>query len=179
MFWLPASRDQEFQYWERIGTAPRAEIKVENGVCTTPATSVRARQRLGGSLLGRLARKLTGTAGEESWTLPNGQPAEKCGELKTDLLLAWPENESVALDEESFRSQWPGLTRFQTLGSRLVLVAGACPHRCRVSLRKDQRVSPGPKSWAARSHSPSSFSRRLARAETARKKPPRSSTWAS
>ena len=42
VFWLPASRDQEFQYWERIGTVPRAEIKVENGVCTTPATSVRA-----------------------------------------------------------------------------------------------------------------------------------------
>ena len=83
VFWLPASRDQEFQYWERIGTVPRAEIKVEHGVCTTPATSVRARQRLGGGLLGRLARKLTGTGGDESWTLPDGQPAEKCGERKT------------------------------------------------------------------------------------------------
>ena len=43
VFWVPASRDQEFQYWERIGTVPRAEIKVEEGICTTPATSVRAR----------------------------------------------------------------------------------------------------------------------------------------
>lgn len=42
VFWLPASRDREFQYWERIGTVPRSEIKVEHGVCTTPATSVRA-----------------------------------------------------------------------------------------------------------------------------------------
>src|SRR5271157_5714139 len=63
VFWLPVSRDQEFQYWERIGTVPRAEIKVEHapgpphaphpvggtvpraeikvehGICTTPATS--------------------------------------------------------------------------------------------------------------------------------------------
>ena len=41
VFWLPASRDREFQYWERIGTVPRSEIKVQHGVCTTPATSVR------------------------------------------------------------------------------------------------------------------------------------------
>ena len=127
VFWLPASRDREFQYWERIGTVPRSEIKVEHGVCTTPATSVRARQRLGGGLLGRLARKLTGTGGDESWTLPNGQPAEKCGERKTDLLLVWPENESMTLDEESVRTHWPGLTRFQPIGNRLFLVAGAAP----------------------------------------------------
>ena len=53
VFWLPASRDREFQYWERIGTVPRAEIKVEHGICATPATSIRARQRLGGGLLGK------------------------------------------------------------------------------------------------------------------------------
>src|SRR5208337_2140254 len=67
----------------------------------------------------------TGTGGDESWTLPNGQPAEKCGERKTDLLLVWPENESMALDEESVRTHWPGLTRFQPIGNRLFLVAGA------------------------------------------------------
>jgi tetratricopeptide (TPR) repeat protein len=127
VFWLPASRDQEFQYWERIGTVPRAEIKSEHGVCSTLATSVRARQRLGGSLLTRLARRLTRTAGDEAWTLPNGQPAEKCGERKTDLLLAWLEDESMAFNEESARTHWPGLTRFQPIGNRLFLVAGAAP----------------------------------------------------
>jgi tetratricopeptide (TPR) repeat protein len=125
VFWLPASRDREYAYWERIGTLPRGEIKVEHGICTTPATSVRARQRLGGGLLGKLARKLTGAGGEDSWTLPNGQPAEKCGERRTDLLLAWPEDRSVALDEESVRTLWPGLTRFQPIGDWLFLVAGA------------------------------------------------------
>ncbi len=127
IFWLPARRDQEFQYWERIGTVPRAEIKVDNGVCSTLATSVPARQRLGGGLLTRLARKLSGTARNEAWTLPNGQPAEKCGERKTDLVLAWPEDESMPLDEESARTRWPGLTRFQPIGNRLFLVAGAAP----------------------------------------------------
>jgi len=138
VFWLPVSRDQEFQYWERIGTVPRAEIKLEHGVCTTPATSVRARQKLGGSLLGRLARKLTRTGGDETWTLPNGQPVEKCGERKTDLLLAWPEDESTALDEESVRTRWPGLTRFQPIGNRLFLVSGAAPSEAK------SQAAPGP-----------------------------------
>ena len=56
VFWLPASRDQDFQYWERIGTVPRAEIKVEHGICMTPATSVQTRQRLEKGLLGKLAQ---------------------------------------------------------------------------------------------------------------------------
>jgi tetratricopeptide (TPR) repeat protein len=76
-------------------------------------------------LLGKLARKLTGAGGSESWVLPNGQPAERCGERRTDLVLVWPEDESSALDEERARARWPGLTRFQNLGDRLFLVAGA------------------------------------------------------
>src|SRR3954454_2557872 len=83
VLWLPADRDREFQYWERIGTAPRGEIKAELGSCAAPATSIRARQRLGGGLLGKLGRKLTGAGGEESWILPNGQAAERAGERKT------------------------------------------------------------------------------------------------
>ena len=57
VFWLPTERDRQFQYWERVGTVPRAEIRVEQGIRSLPATSVRARQRLGGSLLGKLPRK--------------------------------------------------------------------------------------------------------------------------
>ncbi len=127
VFWLPESRDQDYQYWERIGTVPRAEIKVEHGFSMTPATSVRARQKLGGGLLGKLARKLGGTGGKESWTLPNGQAVEKCSELKTGLLLAWPENESVPLNEASVRAQWPELTRFQPVADRLFLLGGTGP----------------------------------------------------
>ena len=125
VFWLPTERDRQFQYWERIGTVPRAEVRVEQGICTAPATSARARQRLGGSLLGKLARKLKGAADEQSWTLPSGQPAEKCGDRVTGLALAWPEDHSRLLDESSARALWPGLTRCQAIGDRLLLVAGA------------------------------------------------------
>ena len=104
VFWLPADRDREFQYWERIGTVPRGEVKVERGICATPVTSVLARQRANGGFLGKLARKLTGAGGNESWTLPDGQAAEKCGERKTDLVLAWSEDESTTLDEGSART---------------------------------------------------------------------------
>ena len=108
VFWLPANRDREFLYWERIGTVPRGEVKVERGICATPVTSVLARQRAGGGFLGKIARKLTGAGGSESWTLPDGQPVEKCGERKTDLVLAWPEDEATTLDEASARGRWPG-----------------------------------------------------------------------
>jgi tetratricopeptide (TPR) repeat protein len=125
VFWLPTERDRQFQYWERVGTVPRAEIRVEQGICTLPATSVRARQRLGESLLGKLARKLKGAADEETWILPSGQPAEKCGDRVTGLALVWPDDSSGSLDESSARAVWPGLTRCQAIGDRLLLVAGS------------------------------------------------------
>lgn len=123
VFWLPMERDRQFQYWERIGTLPRAEIKVAQTLCTAPVTSVRARQRLGESFLGKLARKLKG-ADEETWMLPSGQPAEKCGDRRTGLILVWPEDGSSLIDESSARAVWPGLTRCQAIGDRLLLVAG-------------------------------------------------------
>ncbi len=60
VFWLPESRDREFQYWERIGTVPRLEIKTEHGICMTAVTSIRARQRLGGGLLSKLCAQVHG-----------------------------------------------------------------------------------------------------------------------
>jgi hypothetical protein len=67
---------------------------------------------------------LTGGRGDESWTLPNGKPAEKCGERKTDVVLAWPQDDASGFDEDTARTRWPGLTRLQNLGERLFLVAG-------------------------------------------------------
>src|SRR5690242_17230189 len=57
VLWVPGDRDGTFQYWERIGNAARAEVTVDEGLCATAATSIPARQRLGGlfgKLLGRL-----------------------------------------------------------------------------------------------------------------------------
>ena len=74
--------------------------------------------------MGKLARKLAGAGGDEAWTLPNGQAAERVGDRKTDLALAWPLDGSASLSEEQARSRWPGLTRFERLGQELFLVAG-------------------------------------------------------
>jgi tetratricopeptide (TPR) repeat protein len=124
VLWRPTDQDRDYQYWERIGTSPRSDVQVDGGICTTPATSVLARQRRNSGLLGKLARKLTGAGADETWTLPNGQPAEKCGDRKSDIVLAWPEDKATPLDEPSARSRWPRLTRFEKLGDRLFLVAG-------------------------------------------------------
>jgi tetratricopeptide (TPR) repeat protein len=125
VFWLPEDRDGEYQYWERVGTVPRGQIQVEGGIGSIPATSTRARQRMAGGFFGKLARKLTGGGGNESWVLPGGQAAERCGERKTDLVLAWPEDESAGLDESMIRSRWPASTRCRRIADRLVLVEGA------------------------------------------------------
>ena len=123
VFWLPADRDGEYQYWERVGTAP-ARGRGRGRDLPTPATSTRARQKIAVGFLGKLARKLTGSGGGESWVLPGGQPVERCGERKTDLVLAWPEDESTALEEETIRSRWPGMTRCRRIADRLFLVVG-------------------------------------------------------
>ncbi|MFO0889415.1 MAG: tetratricopeptide repeat protein [Isosphaeraceae bacterium] len=123
VLWRPEGEDREYQYWERIGTMPRAQVQMDQGLCTVTASLVRARQRKSSGFLGKLARKLTG--GEESWMLPNGQPAEKCGERRANLLLAWPEDEMLLLDEAAARTRWPAMTRFERLGERLYLIDGA------------------------------------------------------
>ena len=45
IFWVPIERDRTFQYWQRIGSVTHAEITVEDGLCATAATSIRARSR--------------------------------------------------------------------------------------------------------------------------------------
>ena len=58
------------------------------------------------------------------WLLPNGETAEQEGERETDLLLAWPREETSSLDEGALRSRWPEARRVQRLGKNLFLVAG-------------------------------------------------------
>ena len=108
VLWLPADRDREYQYWERIGTAaPRGDQGRTGESARRPQPRRGPGSGSAGALLGKLTRKLTGAGGKESWILPNGQPAERCGERKTDLVLAWPEDDSAALDEAAVRSRWP------------------------------------------------------------------------
>ena len=123
VLWLPAGCDGEFRYWERVSTVVRADVTAGQGIWTTPATSVRARQRQRG-LFARLFRRLRPAEGQ-TWVLPDGGAAEQWGERQADLMLAWAEDVSAPLDEPRVRARWPQAQRLQEVGTNLFLVAGA------------------------------------------------------
>jgi tetratricopeptide (TPR) repeat protein len=123
VLWLRGGQEGGYQYWERIGTVARAEVTAGQGLCATPATSIRARQRTRG-FFGKLFGGLGEGKADQVWTLPNGETAEQCGERKTDLVLVWPEDGAGALDETRVKSRWPQGKRFRRLGKGLFLVSG-------------------------------------------------------
>ncbi|MDR3621116.1 MAG: tetratricopeptide repeat protein [Paludisphaera borealis] len=121
---MSGSSDGEFQYWERIAMTVRAEATSEHGIDATPAVAIRARRRLSNGLFSKLARKLSKRDPETTWTLPDGKEVERCGERRTDVALAWPDEKTGKLDEQSLRRRWPEFRRFQSLASDLFLVEG-------------------------------------------------------
>ena len=72
VLWLPGDRDTSFQYWEPIANAARGEIAAAEGLCTTGATSILARQRIGG-LMGHLWHRLGGSRHSAISTFPMGR----------------------------------------------------------------------------------------------------------
>lgn len=120
--WLPVSRDGGFQYWERVGNLARAEITTDHGVCSTAATSIQARQRVG--VVGKLLGGFQKATKERALTLPNGESAERWGERRTDLLLAWTDDETHPLDESRIKARWPGCREVRQIGPDLFLVSG-------------------------------------------------------
>jgi tetratricopeptide (TPR) repeat protein len=123
ILWLPGPFDGQARRWERVGNAPGAEIRVEEGICTTPATSIQASQKVRG-LLGRVFGLFQKAPEGPVWVLPNGKSAEQVGARRTDLLLVWPEDENAPLTEERLRQRWPEATRLEQVGRSLFLVAG-------------------------------------------------------
>src|SRR5205823_6378868 len=116
--------------WERVATVARATVATERGVRSIAATSVPARQRLGGPL-GRFFLGLRGPNGVRAWTLPDGATAEQCGARQTDRRLAWPADQSTPLDAARLRDLWPVAREIRALGRDLYLVAGIEPERPR------------------------------------------------
>jgi tetratricopeptide (TPR) repeat protein len=123
VLWLRGGQEGGYQYWERIGSVARAEITAGQGLCATPATSVRTRQRTRG-FFGKLFGRLGEGKADQVWTLPNGESAEQCGERLTDLVLVWPEDESKPLDEARVKDRWPRCKRLRRIGKCLFLVYG-------------------------------------------------------
>ena len=85
ILWLPGQRNGSFQYWHRVSTLPRAVLTINQGLCTTAATALQAKQRIRG-VLGKLLARLWPPQSDGLWLLPNGDSAEQCGERQTDLL---------------------------------------------------------------------------------------------
>jgi hypothetical protein len=126
VLWLLAGGDGEFRHWERVSTVAHAEVMARQGICTTPATSIRTRQRQRG-FFGRLFRRSLPVEGQ-TWVLPDGGAAEQWGERQAGLLLAWAEDEASPLDECRVRARWPEAQRLEEVGSNLFLVSAADGH---------------------------------------------------
>ncbi len=126
VLWVPAERDHTFQYWERIGNVVRSLVSEEQGVYTTAATAVRARQRLGGGL-GAIWHRIFQSKKEHEFTLPNGRVAEQCGQRRSDLAIVWVDTDGPVLDEASVQARWPDAQSSRRLGDHLFLVSGIRP----------------------------------------------------
>jgi tetratricopeptide (TPR) repeat protein len=123
VFWLPGRREGSIQYWERIGTAGRGDVIVEDGLCSTGATSIPARQKVKG-LLGRLLGRLYEPKESRTFVLPTGESVEQCGERTGDSMLVWTEDQGAVLEEDRIQARWPEGRRYQRLGPNLFLVSG-------------------------------------------------------
>src|SRR5262249_25059752 len=123
VLWVPSERDGNFQYWERIGNVARAEITLADGLRSTAAASIRARQSLKRSL-GQLFERLREPKDNRDFALPNGGTSRQCGERRTDLLLVWTDDKDESLDLDRVKTNWPQGKTFQKLGRNLALVSG-------------------------------------------------------
>jgi tetratricopeptide (TPR) repeat protein len=123
IIWLKLNRDGSFQYWERIGTVARAPVLARNGLCAAAATSVRAREWIGGAV-GKLLNSLRDRKGNRAFALPNGRSAEQCGDRQSDLFVVWAPGEGQVSDEAAIKVEWPAARRIQRLAENLYLVGG-------------------------------------------------------
>ncbi len=121
VLWLPEVRHDGVACRERVATVAGAEISVEQGISAVAATSIRVRRP---SFFGRLSRRLRPESGGQTWTLPNGELDEQVGGRRSDLVLTWAEEESVALNEVRIKSRWPESQGIQKLAENLFLVRG-------------------------------------------------------
>jgi tetratricopeptide (TPR) repeat protein len=122
VFWLQGDRGRGYQDWDRVGSVPHSAIAVGQGICTVAAVSVGARQRLGNPFL-RLLRRLRRSRATRVWTLPDGNVVEQCGERRTDLILAWSEDETTPLEESRVARRWPESQEIRAVGHNLYLIS--------------------------------------------------------
>src|SRR5262249_9448427 len=141
VLWLPGDRAGGFQHWERVGNVPGAEVSVAQGLCATAATLVRARQQVGG-FFAKLVQRFRKPGDNATWVLPSGETAEQVGDRQTDLLLVWPDQEAVPVEEAQLQARWSQAKRFRKIGKALFLVAGVEPPSARADLAPAPQGAP-------------------------------------
>ena len=141
ILWLPGESTGGYQDWERVATVARAAVTTAQGVCSIAAASVPIRRRLRGSL-GDLLRALVRPRADRTWTLPGGAAAEQCGARRTDLRLAWAEDETAPLDDDRIEALWPRRRESRAIGPNLYLVSGIESERPSATTRPEPEPEP-------------------------------------
>jgi tetratricopeptide (TPR) repeat protein len=122
VLWLPVERDRSCQHWQRISTAPHADVGEHNGLVSIAATMIVARQPFR-STFRTLLHRFRRSSEARTWQLPNGEEAEQEGTRRMDVMLVWAIDNQL-LDKARIQGQWPQCSRVELLGPRLFLVCG-------------------------------------------------------
>jgi len=125
VLWVRGDTADGYRHWQRIGNVANTVIEHQDGLWWTPATTLRARQRIQG-FFGKLLSRFRQPTGKH-WFLPTGEAAEQMDERQVDVLLVWVEQGAAAVDESRIRGQWPQATRVDRLSNNLYLVSGIAP----------------------------------------------------
>jgi hypothetical protein len=127
--WLRRGAERGLARWERVGNVLGTESYATRDLCAAGATSVRATIRVRG-FLAKLFGGRKQQPAPQTWFLPTGEVAEQEGEMQTDLLLVWAEDENTALDEAQVRSQWPEAKQFRICRCWSIVLATATRVSC-------------------------------------------------
>ena len=90
---FPPTETRAFNTGNASPTSPAAEIAIEQGLCTTAATSIRARQTGSAALRASSGAGCSTSKRNRDFQLPNGGSAEQCGDRQNDLILVWSEEQ--------------------------------------------------------------------------------------
>ena len=88
ILWIPGTAHRAGRQWQRVSSV-RGDISEDDGICSIPATSIRATQEPRG-FLGRLVQRFRKAEDARVWTLPSGEPAGQDGQPQNDLVSPWP-----------------------------------------------------------------------------------------
>ena len=136
ILWLRGDRLGGHQHWERVSSVVRAGVAAGRGIRAIEAASIPARQWVGGAI-GKLLRRRGVAGADRTWTLPDGTSAVQSGPRRTDLVLAWGEDDADPIDEARIRARWENVSGVKSIGVGLYLISGVEPTGPRARTGRD------------------------------------------